>query len=250
MNPGRHVARNSGKIFFSGAHVARDCYPPWHHISLTENLWAPPSRSGKSPKKESLASFPLHLFLWATCRYEKSIQRTCRPEKALNENGAGDNGKGCREFWNLDSWCHGIILEPWWTQKGIGQQSLQQDIQVTLREEIKSACEYRPFEKCDYIARISNEICRKKMEYVLEKLDGMKETIDEFLLAGSSGRVMDMMRMRWFEMVQGGVTGYEWELGHGYCGCEMVLVVSVMRSLGLTQQGHGCGDVVRGFGSW
>ncbi|GJT91427.1 mediator of RNA polymerase II transcription subunit 11 [Tanacetum coccineum] len=50
----------------------------------------------------------------------------------------------------------------------------------TLREEIKSACEYRPFEKCDYIARISNEICCKKVEYVLEKLDGMKETIDEY----------------------------------------------------------------------
>lgn len=51
---------------------------------------------------------------------------------------------------------------------------------MTLREEIKSACEYRPFEKCDYIARISNEICCKKVEYVLEKLDGMKETIDEY----------------------------------------------------------------------
>ncbi|GJZ35776.1 mediator of RNA polymerase II transcription subunit 11 [Tanacetum coccineum] len=58
------------------------------------------------------------------------------------------------------------------------------DIQVTLREEIKSACEYRLFEKCDYIARISNEICRKKMEYVLEKLDGMKEMIDEYHQAG------------------------------------------------------------------
>ncbi|KVH88174.1 Mediator complex, subunit Med11 [Cynara cardunculus var. scolymus] len=57
---------------------------------------------------------------------------------------------------------------------------LIKDIQVTLREEIKSACEYRPFEKCDYIARISNEICCKKVEYVLEKLDGMKETIDQY----------------------------------------------------------------------
>ncbi|GJT26037.1 mediator of RNA polymerase II transcription subunit 11 [Tanacetum coccineum] len=57
---------------------------------------------------------------------------------------------------------------------------LMKDIQVTLREEIKSACEYRPFEKCDYIARISNKICYKKVEYVLEKLDGMKETIDEY----------------------------------------------------------------------
>uniref|UniRef100_A0A251S6P7 Mediator of RNA polymerase II transcription subunit 11 n=1 Tax=Helianthus annuus TaxID=4232 RepID=A0A251S6P7_HELAN len=56
---------------------------------------------------------------------------------------------------------------------------LIKNIQVTsLREEIKSACEYRPFGKCDYIARISNEICCKKVEYVIEKLKAMKETID------------------------------------------------------------------------
>uniref|UniRef100_A0A251UK73 Mediator of RNA polymerase II transcription subunit 11 n=2 Tax=Helianthus annuus TaxID=4232 RepID=A0A251UK73_HELAN len=54
------------------------------------------------------------------------------------------------------------------------------DIQVTLREEIKSACEYRPFEKCDYIARVSNEICCKKLEYVVDKLDGMKEIMDQY----------------------------------------------------------------------
>ncbi|KAL5723594.1 Mediator of RNA polymerase II transcription subunit 11 [Ranunculus cassubicifolius] len=54
------------------------------------------------------------------------------------------------------------------------------DIQVTLREEIKSACEYRPFEKCDYSSRISNEICCKKIEYILEQLDGMKENIDQY----------------------------------------------------------------------
>lgn len=52
------------------------------------------------------------------------------------------------------------------------------DIQVTLREEIKSACEYRPFEKCDYNSRISNEICCKKLEYVIEQLDNMKRSID------------------------------------------------------------------------
>ncbi|XP_059624620.1 mediator of RNA polymerase II transcription subunit 11 isoform X2 [Cornus florida] len=57
---------------------------------------------------------------------------------------------------------------------------LIKDIQVTLREEIKSACEYRPFEKCDYISRISNEICCKKLEYVIGQLDGMKQTIDEY----------------------------------------------------------------------
>ncbi|KAM7506324.1 hypothetical protein LguiB_005228 [Lonicera macranthoides] len=54
------------------------------------------------------------------------------------------------------------------------------DIQVTLREEIKSACEYRPFEKCDYMARISNEICCKKLEYVTAQLDGMQQTIDNY----------------------------------------------------------------------
>ncbi|KAI3700102.1 hypothetical protein L2E82_44718 [Cichorium intybus] len=52
--------------------------------------------------------------------------------------------------------------------------------QVTLREEIQSACDYHPFEKYDYIARISNEICCQKLEYVLEKLDAMIETIDEY----------------------------------------------------------------------
>ncbi|CAN8269963.1 unnamed protein product [Cochlearia groenlandica] len=44
---------------------------------------------------------------------------------------------------------------------------LIKDIQVTLREEIKSTCEYRPFEKSDYNARIANEICLQKLEYVL-----------------------------------------------------------------------------------
>ncbi|XP_064993595.1 mediator of RNA polymerase II transcription subunit 11-like isoform X1 [Musa acuminata AAA Group] len=52
------------------------------------------------------------------------------------------------------------------------------EIQTTLREEIKSACEYRPFEKCDYSARISNEICSKKLEYIIEQLDDIKESIN------------------------------------------------------------------------
>ncbi|XWS19341.1 hypothetical protein CRYUN_Cryun31cG0007000 [Craigia yunnanensis] len=54
------------------------------------------------------------------------------------------------------------------------------DIQVTLRDEIKSACEYRPFENCDYGSKISNEICCKKLEYVLSQLDAMKQNIDEY----------------------------------------------------------------------
>ncbi|XP_072995981.1 mediator of RNA polymerase II transcription subunit 11 [Typha latifolia] len=53
------------------------------------------------------------------------------------------------------------------------------EIQTTLREEIKSACEYRPFEKCDYNARISNEICCKKLEYIIEQLDAMQQNIDQ-----------------------------------------------------------------------
>lgn len=57
---------------------------------------------------------------------------------------------------------------------------MNQDIQVSLREEIKSACDYRPFEKCDYSSRIANEICCKKLEYVISQLDGMKQTIDEY----------------------------------------------------------------------
>ncbi|XP_044959297.1 mediator of RNA polymerase II transcription subunit 11-like isoform X1 [Hordeum vulgare subsp. vulgare] len=51
-------------------------------------------------------------------------------------------------------------------------------IQNTMREEIKSACEYRPFEKCDYSARIANEICCKKLEYVIEKMDAMQLNIE------------------------------------------------------------------------
>ncbi|PKA50635.1 Mediator of RNA polymerase II transcription subunit 11 [Apostasia shenzhenica] len=51
------------------------------------------------------------------------------------------------------------------------------EIQMTLREEIKSTCEYRPFEKCDYNSRISNEICFQKLEYIIQQLDSMKQTI-------------------------------------------------------------------------
>ncbi|RZR86210.1 hypothetical protein BHM03_00013356 [Ensete ventricosum] len=60
----------------------------------------------------------------------------------------------------------------------VDRMFLEQEIQTTLREEIKSACEYRPFEKCDYSARISNEICSKKLEYIIEQLDDIKESIN------------------------------------------------------------------------
>ena len=57
---------------------------------------------------------------------------------------------------------------------------LIQDIQVTLRDEIKSACEYRPFEKCDYSSRIANEICCKKLEYVISQMDGMNQIVEDY----------------------------------------------------------------------
>lgn len=55
---------------------------------------------------------------------------------------------------------------------------LIKDIQVTLRHEIKSACEYRrPFEKSDYSSRMADEICLKKPKYIISQLDGMKKMI-------------------------------------------------------------------------
>ncbi|KAJ4758045.1 Mediator of RNA polymerase II transcription subunit 11 [Rhynchospora pubera] len=53
------------------------------------------------------------------------------------------------------------------------------EIQTMLREEIRSTCEYRPFEKCDYNSRISNEICCKKLEHIIEQLDAMQQNIDQ-----------------------------------------------------------------------
>ena len=55
-----------------------------------------------------------------------------------------------------------------------------QDIQSNLREEIKGACEYRPFEMCDYSSRIANEISVEKLGYVIGQLDAMKQTLDQF----------------------------------------------------------------------
>ncbi|KAJ4829057.1 Mediator of RNA polymerase II transcription subunit 11 [Turnera subulata] len=54
------------------------------------------------------------------------------------------------------------------------------DIQFTLRNEIKSACEYRPFEKSDYNARIANEICSRKLEYIISQLDSMEQAINKY----------------------------------------------------------------------
>ncbi|KAJ7556026.1 hypothetical protein O6H91_05G065700 [Diphasiastrum complanatum] len=55
------------------------------------------------------------------------------------------------------------------------------DIQVTLHEEIKSMCEYRPYENCDYIARIGAEISVNKLECVLDQLNNMQESIKEYV---------------------------------------------------------------------
>ncbi|KAL4190947.1 hypothetical protein AMTRI_Chr07g78400 [Amborella trichopoda] len=54
------------------------------------------------------------------------------------------------------------------------------EIQMMLWQEIKSACDYRPFEKCDYNSRISNEMCCKKLSMIIGRLDGMKQTIEEY----------------------------------------------------------------------
>lgn len=56
---------------------------------------------------------------------------------------------------------------------------LMQEIQSNLREEIKGVCEYRPFEMCDYNARIANEICCQKLDYVIRQLDGMRQNLDQ-----------------------------------------------------------------------
>lgn len=54
------------------------------------------------------------------------------------------------------------------------------DIQVTLREEIKNMCEYRPFEYCDYASRTAAEISCKKLDCVTGQLDDMEETINQY----------------------------------------------------------------------
>lgn len=54
------------------------------------------------------------------------------------------------------------------------------DIQVTLREEIKNMCEYRPFEYCDYASRTAAEISCKKLDCVTGQLDDMEDTIKEY----------------------------------------------------------------------
>jgi len=87
-------------------------------------------------------------------------------------------------LWSTDSVLFEFILWIWCSNLCFNNCSFSfqifQDIQVALRDEIKSACEYRPFEKCDYGSRIANEICHRKVEFIMSQLDAMKQTIDEY----------------------------------------------------------------------
>ncbi|MCE3217108.1 Mediator of RNA polymerase II transcription subunit 11 [Datura stramonium] len=69
---------------------------------------------------------------------------------------------------------------------------LIKDIQVIFREEIKSACEYHPFEKCDYVPRISNEICCKKLEHI-DTFGAQEKTCQPTsMVVRSSPKVLEM----------------------------------------------------------
>lgn len=54
------------------------------------------------------------------------------------------------------------------------------DVRSTLREEIKSSCDYRVYENCDYAARSAAEIKVQKLQCVLGQLQCMQEVIDEY----------------------------------------------------------------------
>ncbi|CAM6007010.1 unnamed protein product [Sphagnum compactum] len=54
------------------------------------------------------------------------------------------------------------------------------EIQTTLRDEIKSMCEYRPYEHCDYPARMAAEISVKKLDCVLGQIATMQGTVAQY----------------------------------------------------------------------
>nr|PNR46932.1 hypothetical protein PHYPA_014052 [Physcomitrium patens] len=54
------------------------------------------------------------------------------------------------------------------------------EIQTTLRDEIKSMCEYRPYENSDYPARINSEISVKKLECVIGQIEAMREAVAQY----------------------------------------------------------------------
>ncbi|EFJ11468.1 hypothetical protein SELMODRAFT_126111 [Selaginella moellendorffii] len=60
------------------------------------------------------------------------------------------------------------------------------DIQTVLHEEIKSMCEYRPYENCDYIPRMGGEISLKKIDCVLDELQKLEDTINNYQSSGPS----------------------------------------------------------------
>ncbi|CAA6670567.1 unnamed protein product [Spirodela intermedia] len=94
---------------------------------------------------------------------EKMIVRVLELAGAVMDELAGPSGPRKDA---IASHCHEFM------------QSIK-DIQSNLREEIKSVCEYRPFEMCDYNSRIANEICCQKLDYVIRQLDGMKQNLDQ-----------------------------------------------------------------------
>ncbi|CAM6085620.1 unnamed protein product [Calypogeia fissa] len=54
------------------------------------------------------------------------------------------------------------------------------EIQMTLRDEIKSMCEYRPYENNDYAARTATEISVKKLDCVIGHLNAMEEVVQQY----------------------------------------------------------------------
>ncbi|KAH7433007.1 hypothetical protein KP509_07G050100 [Ceratopteris richardii] len=51
------------------------------------------------------------------------------------------------------------------------------DIQFTLREEIKGMCDYRAYENCDYVARMSAEINTQKLVCAISQIETMLKVI-------------------------------------------------------------------------
>eukprot|EP00897_Mesotaenium_endlicherianum_P008270 jgi/Mesen1/7471/ME000039S06695 len=46
--------------------------------------------------------------------------------------------------------------------------AVSQEVQVTLKQEIQSACDYRPYENCDYGARLAAELSMQQVEQAQE----------------------------------------------------------------------------------
>ncbi|KAL7088577.1 hypothetical protein ACP275_13G136000 [Erythranthe tilingii] len=81
-------------------------------------------------------------------------------------------------------------------------KQLAQDTQMALHEEIKSIYEYRPFEKCRYLPRISNEIPWEKLEFIAARLGEIKHQIGKMLCEIESVLLK-------FNPVENGIVGEE-----------------------------------------